>query len=357
MTVITIGSRESQLAMIQTVHVQSMLRERYPEHEFRIKGMTTTGDQVLEVALAKIGSKSLFTKELEVALASNQVDLVVHSLKDLPTDLPEGMTIAAVLEREDPRDAVVMSLKHGSSHSSLSSLPDGSIVGTSSVRRSAQLKRRFPNVISKDIRGNLNTRLRKLDDEDSQYDALVLAYAGVHRMGWTDRVSEILNVDTMLYAVGQGALAIECRQNDAFINGLVAPLTHHDTALRCFAERAFMRSLEGGCSVPLGVSTQLLDDTENRHSTNAEVEHSHSRTPTSNPQSTRSLVLIGSVTRLDGSHEIRDSVSMTIPDDSPASAIATAETLGRSVAAMLVEKGAKSILNEIRCVSPPLKEK
>ena len=198
--VIKVGSRKSQLALIQTRFVISELKKIQPEREFEIVEMSTLGDNVLDRALSKIGEKSLFTKELEVALEKGEVDFVVHSMKDLPTSLPPGMVIGAVLEREDPRDAVI--LKSDSGWSSMSDLPEGSVVGTSSLRRAAQLRSAFPGLSFQDVRGNLNTRLRKLDDPSGPYSALILAVAGVVRMGWSERISQHLGPDLCLHAVG-----------------------------------------------------------------------------------------------------------------------------------------------------------
>ncbi|KAH9267587.1 porphobilinogen deaminase [Batrachochytrium salamandrivorans] len=222
-TTYVIGTRESQLAMVQTTHVKTLLETLHPTLTFEVKGMSTTGDNIQDVALSKIGSKSLFTKELEVALHQKTVDLVVHSLKDLPTQLPPGMFLGAILERELPNDVVIMGLTH--TFKKLADLPAGSVIGTSSVRRSAQLRRRYPSLMFQDIRGNLNTRLRKLDDASSPFAALLLAYAGVHRLGWTDRISEILPTSTLLYAVGQGAIAVECREFDHEVKDLLKPLS------------------------------------------------------------------------------------------------------------------------------------
>ena len=200
-TVMKVGSRKSQLALIQTRFVISELKKIQTERDFEIVEMSTVGDNVLDKALSKIGEKSLFTKELEVALEKCEVDFVVHSMKDLPTSLPPGMVIGAVLEREDPRDAVI--IKADSEWKSLSELPDGSVVGTSSLRRAAQLRAAFPGLNFQDVRGNLNTRLRKLDDPSGPYCALILAVAGVVRMGWTERISQHLGPDLCLHAVGQ----------------------------------------------------------------------------------------------------------------------------------------------------------
>lgn len=241
--------------MVQTEHVVAFLSEKYPNIHFEVISMSTTGDNILDVALNKIGEKSLFTKELEIGLEKREIDLVVHSMKDLPTVLPDNMVIAAVLEREDPRDAVI--LKDGIT-TNLEDLPQGSIIGTSSVRRRAQLTGKFPHLEFADVRGNLNTRFKKLDEGD-QYTALILAAAGVKRMGWGSRISQLLNAEDCIHAVSQGAIAIECRQDDEEILELVWGLNHHDTMLTCIAERALMRTLEGGCSAPVAAHAQLTD--------------------------------------------------------------------------------------------------
>ena len=221
--------------------------------------MKTVGDQRLDVALNRVGDKGLFTKELEQALLDHAVDLVVHSLKDLPTTLPDGLRICAIAERASPYDAVLLHPRHRRSGlPALADLPPGSTVGTSSLRRVAQLRRAWPHLQFADVRGNLNTRLRKLDEGD-QYDALVLAEAGLVRMGWAERVDQVLADSDCLYAVGQGALAVECRAQDERVAALTACLHDPPTAMRCEAERAFMRHLEGGCHVPMGASTQLRD--------------------------------------------------------------------------------------------------
>uniref|UniRef100_A0A6Q2XSH6 hydroxymethylbilane synthase n=1 Tax=Esox lucius TaxID=8010 RepID=A0A6Q2XSH6_ESOLU len=229
-----------QLARIQTDYVAEKLKNLYPDVNLGIVPMSTIGDKILDTALSKIGEKSLFTKELENALERNEVDLVVHSLKDLPTTLPDGFTIGAVLQRESPYDAVVLHPKN--SGLTLDSLPDGSVIGTSSLRRAAQLKKRFSHLEFKDIRGNLNTRLKKLDEKED-YSAIILAAAGLKRMGWETRISQVLNPEDCMYAVGQGALAVEVRARDSDILEMVSNLHHPETVLRCIAERAFLRRL------------------------------------------------------------------------------------------------------------------
>ncbi|XP_065574019.1 porphobilinogen deaminase-like isoform X1 [Artemia franciscana] len=240
---VKVGTRKSQLAMTQTEFVVGLLQKQELSVAFKIVPMSTVGDHILDQPLSQIGEKSLFTKELEVALEKKEVDFVVHSSKDLPTTLPDGMVIAAILEREDPRDSVIVSSRH--SFKSISELPPASVVGTSSLRRSAQLIQKYPHIIIKDVRGNLNTRLKKLDAPEGPYDALVLAAAGVKRMGWQNRITQVLDPSVCMYAIGQGALAIECREGDKETIELLSHLYHAETALRCVAERSFLRTLEG----------------------------------------------------------------------------------------------------------------
>lgn len=252
--IIRVGSRKSQLALIQTNGVVDQLKKYFPDVEFQIIAMTTTGDKILDTALSKIGEKSLFTRELETSLLENQVDFVVHSLKDLPTELPCGLVVGAICKRDDPRDALVLRSDH--EFHGLSSLPAGSVIGTSSLRRAAQLKRKYANLQISDVRGNLNTRLKKLE-EAKQYDALVLAVAGLERMGWQEKISHILEPEECMYAVSQGAVAVECRANDNHVLSILSVLTDFPTLVKCVAERAFLRRLEGGCSVPVAVNTEI----------------------------------------------------------------------------------------------------
>jgi len=282
--IIKVGSRKSQLALIQTNFVIGKLEKLYPNQKFEIVTMSTKGDQILNISLPKIGDKGLFTKELEIALESNDVDFVVHSLKDLPTVLPDGMAIGAVCERGDPRDAVIFNEKF--LNKTLYTLPKDSVVGTSSLRRTAQLARHYPHLKVQDIRGNLNTRLRKLND--GQYDAIVLALAGITRMGWTDKVGQELESEDMLYAVGQGALAVECRENDFSTLALLEPLHHCVTTARVVAERSFLRTLGGGCSAPVAVSSSFKE---------------------------RTLELSGAVWSLDGSVTLRQTSSCQLHSD------------------------------------------
>uniref|UniRef100_A0A8C0I024 hydroxymethylbilane synthase n=1 Tax=Balaenoptera musculus TaxID=9771 RepID=A0A8C0I024_BALMU len=298
MRVIRVGTRKSQLARIQTDSVVATLKTLYPGLQFEIIAMSTTGDKILDTALSKIGEKSLFTKELEHALERNEVDLVVHSLKDLPTVLPPGFTIGAICKRESPYDAVVFHPKFVGK--TLETLPEKSVVGTSSLRRAAQLQRKFPHLEFKSIRGNLNTRLRKLD-ELQEFSAIILAAAGLQRMGWQNRVGQILHPEECMYAVGQ----------------------------------------EGGCSVPVAVHTAMKDG---------------------------QLYLTGGVWSLNGADSMQETMQATIhvpaqhedgPEDDPQlvgitarniprRAQLAAESLGISLATLLLNKGAKNILDVAR---------
>lgn len=243
-----IASRESLLALWQARHVESRLRELYahrPGFAVSILGMTTEGDRKLGSSLAKIGGKGLFVKELEEALADGRADIAVHSLKDVPMHLPEGFVLGAILARADPRDAFV-----SNRFASLSALPRGARVGTSSLRRESQLRARHPHLMIEPLRGNVQTRLRKLDD--GEYDAIILAAAGLKRLELAQRITAVITPEEMLPAVGQGALAIECRGDRADLLALLKPLHDEATAACVFAERALSRALAGSCNVPLG---------------------------------------------------------------------------------------------------------
>jgi hydroxymethylbilane synthase len=242
---LVIASRESALAMWQAEHIRDRLRALYPQTEVSILGMTTQGDQILDVTLSKIGGKGLFVKELEVALEEGRADIAVHSLKDVPMHLPEGFMLACIGKREDPHDAFV------SNHfANLEALPAGSVVGTSSLRRESQLRARFPHLQIEPLRGNVQTRLRKLDE--GQYAAIILAAAGLKRLGLGERIRDLISSDDSLPAVGQGALGIECRADRADLAALLRPLHDADTAACVLAERAMSRALAGSCQVPLG---------------------------------------------------------------------------------------------------------
>lgn len=242
---IIIASRESLLAMWQAKFIQHRLSELYPQTEISILGMTTQGDQILDKTLSKIGGKGLFIKELEEALADGRADIAVHSMKDMPMNIPDGFMLAAITEREDPRDAFV-----SNQYTSLDTLPAGSIVGTSSLRRESQLRAHFPHLIVQPLRGNVQTRLRKLDE--GQYAAIILAAAGLKRLELADRITMLLSPELSLPAVGQGALGIECRADRPDLAQLMQPLHHLKTAQCVEAERAMSRLLGGSCQVPLG---------------------------------------------------------------------------------------------------------
>ncbi|WP_280189410.1 hydroxymethylbilane synthase [Delftia sp. PS-11] len=239
---VVIATRESQLAMWQAEHVQALLRAR--GHEVRLLGMTTKGDQILDRTLSKVGGKGLFVKELEVALEEGRADIAVHSLKDVPMELPEGFELACVMEREDPRDAFV-----SPRYATLDELPQGAVVGTSSLRRQALLQALRPDLRIEPLRGNVNTRLRKLDE--GQYDAIVLAAAGLMRLGMADRIRAKFAPAEMLPAAGQGALGIEVRGERQDLIDALAPLAHRATWLTVTAERAVSRCMGGSCSMPL----------------------------------------------------------------------------------------------------------
>jgi hydroxymethylbilane synthase len=304
---VRIGSRKSQLALVQTHWVQAELQKAFPEITFEVHTMSTQGDKILDVALAKIGDKGLFTKELEVGMLNHETDFAVHSLKDLPTNLPEGLMLGCVTDRENPADALVVHAKHQDKQ--LDTLPAGAVIGTSSLRRLAQLRHHFPHFMFKDVRGNVITRLAKLDD--GEYDALILAVAGLERLELGDRIHQVIPPEISLHAVGQGALGIECREGDLEILSIIKALEHQPTAYRCYAERAFLRELEGGCQVPIGVNTVITDDV---------------------------LTLTGIVASLDGQNLVKDVVS---------GAATSAEELGIKLAHKLKAQGAQEILAEI----------
>ncbi|GBL46742.1 porphobilinogen deaminase [Sulfuriferula multivorans] len=296
-----IASRESALALWQAEHVAERLRALYPAMRVRILGMTTQGDQILDSPLSKIGGKGLFVKELETAMAEGRAHIAVHSIKDVPMNLPEGFQLAAIGEREDPRDAFV-----SGTYASLDALPAGARVGTSSLRRECQLRARFPQLIVEPLRGNVQTRLRKLDE--GQYDAIILAAAGLKRLGLGARIRNEISPEQSLPAVGQGALGIECLAGREDLVALLAPLNHSATADCVRAERAMSRTLGGSCQVPLGGYAQIADGVLN---------------------------LRGFVAEIDGSRIISGSVSGPCQD---------AERLGCQLADQLLALGAGAIL-------------
>ena len=295
---LVIASRGSQLALWQANWVKDRLAELGTE--CRIEIIKTTGDKITDVPLAKVGTKGLFTKEIEEALLDGRADLAVHSLKDLPTELPERLVLAAVPEREDPRDAIV--------GRKLDDLETGAKVGTSSLRRAAQLRALRSDLAIESIRGNLDTRLRKLDE--GQYETIVLAAAGLKRLGWSARITEILPATVMCPAVGQGALAIETRGEGAGFDA-VGPLNHAPTRAAVSAERGVLGALGGGCQVPIGA--------------HATVAHGQ-------------LGVIGLVAAPDGSEVVREELSGPVEE---------AERIGRDLGAILLERGAREILDTV----------
>lgn len=251
---IIIATRESPLALWQAEHVQALLRDRYPEKDVKLLGMTTKGDKILDKTLSKIGGKGLFVKELEVAMQQGAAHLAVHSLKDVPMELPEGFVLAAVSSREDPRDAFV-----SPRYETLESMPSGSVVGTASLRRELMLRSKFPHLVVKPVRGNVGTRLRKLDS--GEYDALIMASAGLKRLGLEERIREIISDEISLPSPGQGALGLECLANDEKTREAVAFINDEQTRACCLAERAVSRALGGSCQVPLAAYATITDST------------------------------------------------------------------------------------------------
>jgi len=301
---IVIGSRGSKLALWQTNHVAGLL-SKLVSCEIVIEKIKTTGDKILDSPLAKIGGKGLFVKEIEVALSSGTIDLAVHSMKDMPTDIPSDLMIGAVLKREDPRDVLL-----SRDNVLLKDLPPNAVIGTSSLRRKAQLLKYRPDFSFTDVRGNLDTRLRKMDS--GQFDGMILAAAGIKRMGWAERIAEIIPAEISLPAVGQGAIGIEVRKDDSEVRDLVSKLDDKETGICVTAERALMKRLEGGCQVPVGALSRI----ENGE-----------------------LSLSAMVASLDGKEFVRDVISGS-PSD--------AELLGTQLADNLLAEGAREILAEIR---------
>ena len=307
LTELRIASRRSQLAMVQTNWVKAELEKAHPGLTITVEAMATQGDKILDVALAKIGDKGLFTKELEAQMLVGRAEIAVHSLKDLPTNLPEGLMLGCITEREDPADALVVNAKNA--NHKLDTLPEGAVVGTSSLRRLAQLRHHYPHLSFKDVRGNVITRLEKLDSGD--YDCLILAAAGLERLGFGDRIHQIIPGDISLHAVGQGALGIECVEDKPEVLEIIKVLEHTTTSRRCLAERAFLRELEGGCQVPIGVNSQISNE---------------------------ELTLTGMVASLDGKRLIRDQATGSAADP---------ESIGIELAGKLKQQGAGAILKEI----------
>jgi hydroxymethylbilane synthase len=300
---IRIASRESALALWQSEHIKAQLESLHPGLEVEIVGMTTKGDQILDVPLAKIGGKGLFVKELEQSMLAGDTDIAVHSMKDVPMHFPAGLELAAICKRESPFDAFV-----SNQYDSVDALPEGSVVGTSSLRRQSQIAALRPDLQIKGLRGNVNTRLGKLDA--GEYDAIILADSGLRRLGFHDRIKQVLPAEQSLPAVGQGALGIECRSNDTEIKKLLAPLIDEETNHCVLAERAMNTRLEGGCQVPIAGFAELNGDI---------------------------LTLRGLVAAIDGSKILTAKSSISIKQSQP-------KVLGIDIAEQLLEQGAEALL-------------
>ena len=302
---IVIGTRGSKLALVQAEWVRQQLQRKHPGIDTQLEIIRTTGD-VKPDPLSVIGGKGVFTKELEDALGRRQIDVAVHSLKDLPTIIGDDLQLTAICEREDARDALILPATAENDVSSLSSLPHAAIVGTSSPRRVAQLQNIRPDLVVKDLRGNVDTRLRKLDE--GQCDALILASAGLRRLGLTQRINLHIAIEQMLPAVGQGAIGLQTRADDARVNDIVSQLNHDQTGLACTAERALLRALGGGCQLPIAAHATIVGS---------------------------ELTLDGLVASRDGSNIIRDRI---------AGAAAYAQSLGNELGALLLAQGAAQLL-------------
>ncbi len=310
---IIIGTRASKLALWQAEWVKSELQRLYPGIGVELNKIKTTGDKILDVPLAKVGGKGLFVKEIEEAMLRSEADIAVHSMKDVPTEFPEGLHLAVICKREDPRDAFITGRKsnvgaHHDAPMKFADIKQGAVIGTSSLRRSCQLLHIRPDLKIAQLRGNLDTRIRKLDE--GQFDAIILAAAGVKRLGWSERITEILSTETSLPAIGQGAIGIECR-TDGNINDLIAPLNDPETSVCVRAERAFLKKLEGGCQVPIAAYARLEG---------------------------KILVMEGLVGNLTGDIIIKEKIEGA-PSD--------AEPLGLALAERMLQRGAKKILDEV----------
>jgi hydroxymethylbilane synthase len=301
---VRIATRKSALALWQAEYVKAKLEHFHPGINVELVPMTTKGDIILDTPLAKVGGKGLFVKELEVAMLENRADIAVHSMKDVPVEFPEGLGLEIICPREDPRDAFV-----SNTIKSLADLPQGAIVGTSSLRRQCQIKALRPDLDIRDLRGNVNTRLKKLDN--GEYDAIILAAAGLIRLEMPERIQEYIEPEVMLPANGQGAVGIECRNEDTIIKALLAPLACENTRVRVVAERAMNRALEGGCQVPIG-SYAVLEEQQ--------------------------LYLRGLVGAIDGSEILTSEVRGNIDQ---------AAQLGKQLAENLLAKGADKILRQV----------
>lgn len=302
--ILRIATRKSQLALWQANYVSQLLQHHHPDLKIELVTMTTQGDKILDTPLAKVGGKGLFVKELEVGMLEQRADIAVHSMKDVPVEFPAGLHLPVICEREDPRDALV-----SNKYNSLDSLPQGARLGTSSLRRQSQIAAIRPDLKIVDLRGNVNTRLQKLDD--AEYDAIILAAAGLKRLGFEDRISQFIGTEISLPAIGQGAVGIECRIDDARVNRLIAPLNDSKTQIRVLSERAMNLRLHGGCQVPIA----------------GYAEYSHGV-----------VLLRGLVGQVDGKVIVRGEIAGP-PEQ--------AEELGTVLAEDLLSRGADKILKEL----------
>jgi hydroxymethylbilane synthase len=303
-SMLRIATRKSQLALWQAEYVSSLLKHHHPELEIELVKMSTQGDRILDTPLAKVGGKGLFVKELELGMLEGTADIAVHSMKDVPVELPEGLHLPVICPREDPRDAFV-----SNEYETFYSLPQGAKVGTSSLRRQCQIRAARPDLEILDLRGNVNTRLAKLDAGD--YDAIILAVAGLMRLGMEERIRERLSPEISLPAIGQGAIGIECRRDDARVNNLIQPLHDRETSLRVMAERAMNAKLNGGCQVPIAGFAEISHD---------------------------ALMLRGLVGEPDGSNIIRAEIAGPVDN---------AEEMGQVLAEDLLARGAGKILEAL----------
>ncbi len=301
---IKIGTRKSLLAMTQSTWIKGLIEKQYPDVTVELVKIVTQGDKILDVPLAKVGGKGLFVKELEEAMLKNEVDIAVHSMKDVPAELPDGLTLGIITKRENPFDAFI-SKKYGS----LAELPQGATVGTSSLRRKAQLSKLRPDLVIEDLRGNIDTRLRKL--EEGRYDAIILASAGINRLGMTDKITSCFTAAEMLPAVAQGAVGIELRSKDKDLLKALSFMDHRETSIAVRAERAFLTRLEGGCQVPIAGFAEVNGDY---------------------------VTLTGLVAAIDGSKIIKKTATGS-PDE--------AEAMGKGLAEEILAMGGKEILGEV----------
>ncbi len=308
---IIIGTRSSKLALWQAEFVKAELQKLYPEINIELNKIKTTGDKILNVPLAKVGGKGLFVKEIEEALLRKEADIAVHSMKDVPTEFPEGLHLAVICKREDPRD-VLISRVQGSKFKiqNFKSIPHKAKIGTSSLRRSCQILNIRPDLIIEQLRGNVDTRIRKLDE--GKYDAIILAAAGAKRLGLGNRITEFLSFEVSLPAIGQGAIGIECREDDEFVNRIILPLNHFETAICVKAERAFLKKLEGGCQVPIAAHAVFVEQDK--------------------------ISLDGLVGSIEGDRIIKGNKKGHISD---------AEKIGIELAEDILSRGAKLILDEV----------